>query len=358
MTFRNIAGIVARIVVGLVFVLSALTKYLSVDAVDLFVYEHRILSWDVTTFATRLLIVIEAFTGIMLLIGIYPKHIKRLAIVMLAAFTVYVLVKPFIFDVDTDNCHCFGTVLLLSDKQTLVKNIILLVISYFMFWDGGFMQIKCDNTGSVSQEEDTKQTKKKKVSGIIFKNRKFISVLLFVVLLIVAMTVKMPEPVSRRLYPKTASIDKEKFDMLIGKVSSDILSGRDTVFASLYDSASASLQDMGVMSGKKILCLYSTGCKYCKRSAIRLDVIRQRYNIADTSFALVFWGNINKVDSFFVKTDTKILPHVLVSPYVFLPATKGRQPVIALMEDGEVKQLLKYPNINEKEIADFFDIKH
>ena len=353
MKTKNIVGIIARIIVGLVFIASAVTKYLSIDAVDLFVYEHRIFSWEVTTFVTRLLIVLEAFVGIMLIVGIYPKQFKWTAIVMLIGFSVYVILKPLLFNVDEENCHCFGTVLLLNDRDTLIKNVILLVISYFMFWNKGVTELNYKVVDVKLKNGDITQRYRKTCSGFLYSQRKFLAVVTFIVLFVVANMVFMPEPISRKLYPKTASIDKDKFELLIGLSSTENLSGKDTNLTALYNAAQDSIRKLNITQGNKILCLYSTGCKYCKRASKRLDVVRQKYNIADSSFAIIFWGNDAKVDSFFVKTNTKVLPHTLVSPWVFLPATKGKQPVIALMKDGSVEKLLKYPNINEKEIYDF-----
>jgi len=356
MKSRNIVGFVARIIVGLVFVASAITKYLSIDAVDLFVYEHQIFSWEVTTFVTRLLIVVEVYIGLMLIIGIYARQVKWLSIIMLVLFSIYVLLKPILFNVDNENCHCFGTVLLLNNTQTLIKNVILLLISYFMFWDKGvndltykFVQKKLEDGQIIERNKIT-------ISGWLFKQRKFIAILLFIVLFLSANAINMPEPLSRKIFPKTASINTRAFEMLIGKGQLESLplkTKKDSTVFNMYQMAQDSVQQLRLLEGKKILCLYSTGCKYCKRAAIRLDVVRQRYNIADSSFAIIFWGNNKKVDSFFVKTNTQILPYTLVSPYIFLVATKGRQPVIVLLENGEVKELLKYPNINEKRIREF-----
>lgn len=353
MTTKNIIGLTTRIFVGLVFVVSAVTKYISIEAVDLFVYEHQILSWDITTFATRLLVVIEAFIGFMLLLGIFPKQVKWSSIVLLFLFSVYVLLKPLLFSVDSENCHCFGTVLLLNDNQTLIKNIILLLISYFMFWDKGAVELKYKLVRKKLKSGEIIERNKRTFSGFLYSRRCIISIVLFIVLLLVTNSIFPPEPVARKIFPRTTNIDKEKFDILIGLSPSDNLSNKDTILRPLYDMAKDSIQNMGVTNGKKILCLYSTGCKYCKRAAIRLDVVRKRYDIADSSFAIVFWGSATKIDSFFVKTNTKVLPHTIVHPVPFLAATKGKQPIIVLLNKGKVEKLLKYPNISEKEITSF-----
>ncbi len=339
MKHKRVIGIISRIIVGLVFVTSAITKYISIEAVDIFVYEHEIFSWAFATFFTRALISFECSVGILLLIGIYPKQMKWLSIITLVLFTVYVLLKQVLFkNVDNTNCHCFGNVLLLSDGQTIIKNIILLFISYFMFWDKGI-------TSATSC----------KVGKFLYKAKGWLCAILFVICLIVFNSISMAEPLARKVYKaKTVSLDMPFFDMLMN-----------------YDS----VQNLGVTQGKKLVCMYSTGCKYCKKTSMRIDVVSRRYNIPDSNIAIIFWTSrakidtiVNhnnafdttfirhypKVDSFFVKTQTKVFPHTVVPPLLFLKATKGKQPVVLLMDNGKIEKTLKYPNIHEKDIKEFF----
>ena len=39
------------------------------------------------------------------------------------------------------------------------------------------------------------------------------------------------------------------------------------------------IEELKIAQGKKVLCLYSTGCKHCKRTAIKLDVMIKRHNL-------------------------------------------------------------------------------
>lgn len=304
MKSKQIIGKVISVLIGLVFIASAVTKYISIDAFDMFIYEHQLFPWIFTTFITRFLIAVECCLGIMLAVGIYPKVIKTTVIAFLVFFSVYILVKPAFFNVDSTNCHCFGTVLILTDKQTLIKNIILLALSYFMFWD----------------------------KGIKFDWQKYLVIFLGVMSLACVYMINMPDVISYKLYGRAAQIDNEKFEIL------------------LQDQ---NIKNLKITQGRKIVCMYATFCPYCKKSAKRLEVMRQKYNIADSSFALVFWGNEKMVKGFFKKAEVKQLPYTIVSPIKFLDATKHRQPVIILMDNGKVEKLLKYPNINEKDIITF-----
>lgn len=304
MSFKKIFLTSIRILIGLVFIASAVTKYISIEAFDMFVFEHELFSWNITTFLTRILISCEACLGLMLIIGIYPKLSRWLAVGSLSLFTIYVLLKPLFFQVDAENCHCFGEVLILSDSQTIIKNIILLLLCIALFFDKGW---------------------KIKYSKLIFS-------LCLLAPLATSFIVRPPDIIVNTLYGKQAQLNMEHFEMLISMEQ---------------------VKELNVSEGKKVLCLYSTGCKHCKRTAIKLDVMIKRHNLDKSKFAILFWGKPESIDVFYNDTAIEKLPTAKVPPLLFLSATNGRQPIIVLLENGKVVDLFKSINIDEGKIASF-----
>ncbi|MDO5759929.1 MAG: hypothetical protein Q4Q06_02760 [Bacteroidota bacterium] len=318
MKTRNYIGLASRLVVGLVFMISAITKWISLDAFDQFIYEHQLFSWVTTTVLTRLLLATEITLGWLLIWGVKPKLIKGLTIAFLVFFTLYILVKPYLFQVEEDNCHCFGEVFVMSDSQTLIKNIILLILTAFsLVWDKGVYSFKDS-----------------KVVFWLKNNQTYLTIVSFVAALIVGFALTMPDTLRYKLYGRAAKIDEKKFEYLI---------------------SNEALADLHIKEGKKIVCMYSPLCKFCKRTAKRFDVMRKKYNIKDDNFALIFWGGDEAVERFFEKNEIKPLPYKNVPSSVFLQATKGRQPVVILMNNGRIEKLLKYPNIIDKDIIEFLN---
>lgn len=304
MDFKKIILIALRIIIGLVFVASAVTKYISIEAFDMFVFEHELFSWNLTNFLSRILIAGEACLGLMLIIGIYPKISRWLAVGSLVIFTIYVLLKPFFFNVDSENCHCFGEVLMLSDSQTIIKNIILLILSVSLFFEKGWKT----------------------------KFAKYILIACVVAPLATAFIVRPPDVIVHALYGKQAELNMESFEKLL---------------------EIEQLQEMNVSKGKKVLCMYSTTCKHCKRAAIKLDVIKKRHDLKSENFAVLFWGKAESIDVFYKETGAELLPTAKVPPLLFLSATKGRQPIIVLMDNGKIVDLYKSTNIDERKIVNF-----
>jgi hypothetical protein len=315
---KKIIGIIVRIFIGLIFLASAITKYLSLNAFDIFIYEHQLFSWTVTTFVTRFLIAVEGGLGFLLILGVYPKLIKTTVIGFLVFFSVYILLKPHLFDVDASNCHCFGTILILTNTQTLIKNIVLLLLSYFMFWD--------KNASMFCFKDKERNERLKKKFSI------WITITTAIIALLLVYLITPPDIFRLKFYGKTAEINKEKFEVLL---------------------KDENIKPLNIQKGKKVVCMYATFCKFCKKTTMRMEVVRKKYEIPDSNYALIFWGNQQMVNSFFYNTGTRELPHAIVKPRVFLDATKGKQPVIILMNNGKIVQTLKYPNIDEKVISDF-----
>lgn len=304
MNAKRTIGIVARIFIGLVFVASAVTKLLSIEAVDMFVFEHKLFSWDVTQFLTRFLIAFEGFLGLVLVCGFWQKVVLPVVIAFLAALTLYVLVKPLLFDVSQENCHCFGTVLVLDDTQTIIKNLVLLALSAFMFWQ----------------------------EGVKLRFDKWIIAGLFVVSASLTYVVKAPDIIVYSLYDKSASLDMPKFELLL---------------------KDEKVEPLNLQSGKKVLCLYSTGCKHCKRTAMKLDVMIKRHDLNRADFVAVFWGKEESIKKFYKETGAEPLHSAIVPVGEFLAATKGKQPLVVLLEDGKVVDLYRSITIDEGRIVEF-----
>jgi uncharacterized membrane protein YphA (DoxX/SURF4 family) len=257
MDFKKIGLIAVRILIGLVFIASAVTKYISIEAFDMFVFEHELFSWNLTNFVTRILIACEACLGLMLVFGIYPKLSRWLTVGSLGIFTIYVLLKPYFFEVDSENCHCFGDVLILSDSQTIVKNLILLVLSIGLFFEKGW------------------QT----------KYAKYILIACMIAPLATAFIVRPPDMIVHKLYGKQVELDMEVFNKLI-----------------VLDE----VKDLKITEGKKVLCLYSTACKHCKRTAIKLDVMIKRHDLNKDKFVVLFWGKKENMDLFYKETGAEL----------------------------------------------------
>ncbi len=293
------------ILIGLVFIASAVLKLISIENVDLFLYEHRVLNWTFTSMASRLLISIEAILGFMLIFRVRPKLTLRLAQIFLFAFSIYVLLKPLVFDLNDDNCHCFGTVIEFSSYETLAKNLILLAVSFL---------IPAYNLKPIRHE-------------------KLILGGLGIIIIASVFVVKPPDFIATRMNISVVNINQDAMSELISQKEVD---------------------DLGLSQGRKVVGLYSTNCKYCVMASRKLDVIIKKHGLDEKSFLEIYWGDESRLKELNKSRGLEI-DWVMVSPLLFLEATNNRQPLVVLFEDGIIIDAYKLTTINERYIYEFIN---
>lgn len=303
---KEIIGTICRIIIGIVFILSAVLKFLTIDSFDLFFFSHKIFPWVVSLFATRLLISLEAIIGLMLVVGIYPKLSRFLTFASLIGFILYLILKPYIFDLSTQNCFCFGEIIPLTNTQTIIKNIILLLLSITLFWAKWW---------------------KPKYSIYILTG-------VIIGVIATAFIVKPPDFIEAKVYNHSVNVREEVFERV---------KELDNVRA------------LNINKGKKIVCWYSTSCKFCKRTAKKLDIIIDRHNLDRNSFIQIFGGREKSLTEFYQQTDTKPLQHTFIHVIPFLNTTHGYMPVIFLLDNGKIVKLYKMTTIDESFIVSFLN---
>ena len=75
---------------------------------------------------------VEFSLGVCLLFGLNRKSVPRLALVMMAVMTLLTVWLALFNPVE--DCGCFGDALILTNKETLLKNIVLLVCAVLVWW--------------------------------------------------------------------------------------------------------------------------------------------------------------------------------------------------------------------------------
>ena len=120
----------SKLFLGALFVVAAVLKLLSIDNFEIYIYSFGLFSYTWTTFFSRLLIFIELLIGISLILKICFKQIWWLTMLMMVGFTLF-LIYAAIFR-DDSNCHCFGDLIELDPTQSIVKNIIVMALLFFI----------------------------------------------------------------------------------------------------------------------------------------------------------------------------------------------------------------------------------
>ena len=130
---------IARLIVGLTFVLSGSVKAIDPVGTQYKLQDYAeamglggILPDGMMLAAALLLITMEVMLGVWTLVGMHRKFTSRLlwlVMLVMTGLTVWIYAKDPVQD-----CGCFGDAIVLTNGQTLLKNIVLMALVTLMAW--------------------------------------------------------------------------------------------------------------------------------------------------------------------------------------------------------------------------------
>lgn len=304
LTILKRLSLILRLIVGAVFVASAVAKLLSIDNFELYLFGFGLASLNVCFIVARLLIAFEMLLGLAMILSIRPRATSITATATLGVFSAFLVYLLAIHN--TDNCHCMGEVVSISPVWSLVKNIVLAAML--------IPSIKSD-------------------WGL--RPKRWFE-LLSVAFLTAAVFIYSP-PDNINPY----------------------LNYAPSLNAPVYDSLRTSFGDR--LDGRRIVCFYSTQCEYCTRTSSKISSLAARHGLDDRVLC-VFMDFGEPTDSlvrnFFEQhSHHHPYPYVKLSLPTFLRTTNGDMPVVLLTDDGIVRKEYNYRTVAEGEIVDFFEAK-
>ena len=285
-----------RIFVGLAFVFSAISKLISIDSFEIYIYSFGLLKLNVTFFFARFIISLELFLGILLLVGKYCKKVVIVSVAMLSVFSAFILFL--VLTRNNESCHCFGEIKM-SHTASILKNIFFITLLLFAY-----------------------QSK-----GSNFKHDKLIVLAALICSIFLPLTFAPPDSLFYSSYAKNVTYNELMFQEYL-KVNSEY------------------------SKGKVMLCFFSTGCRFCKLAARKVSTIAKKAN-GNQLVNFLFTGSEGSITTFFQETNSHIFPYCFIQPNRFLKITNGEMPLILLLENGKIKGKYGYRDLNEMEIIRF-----
>lgn len=300
---RLVLKVLARILLGLVFAISSVAKLSSLESFELYIFSFGYAGFDLCSIAARLIIIAEFLLGIFLAFNILPRLTRWLTGLSLAGFSIFLLWRAFIGDVES--CHCMGNLVDMNPMQSLIKNIILALLLAYVWKD----------------------------HGRILKHQIPVACITSAAIIIVVFLAFPPD-----FYYRGSS---ESHDL------------SEEAFRPVADS-------LGLSTGKRAVCFYSGSCEHCKHCVSKMAGIISRHSLPKDSVFVLFMQTHENQDSvatsFFTENgEGLVLPYDYLHPVEFIPLTNGSMPLVVLFEDGELVKEYDYLSINEKELAAFFN---
>ena len=296
MKAKDIVLLVLRLLIGGLFITTAVMKLLTLDEFEAYIYSFNLFSFLLSTVVARLVIMSELLLGICLMSKMLYKYAWWLTMLMLIGFTLF-LIYVAIFRNDT-NCHCFGDIVQLNPAHSIIKNVVTMILMLF-----------------ISKEEDYQ-----------FKWKKWALTAAIAISFIVPFCV----------FP---------MDALYNKFVSPIDEVNNAAFEAIQTDST--MADLDISNGNYVVAVYASGCKYCKMSAKRMSLMMEQNEIEPSKFHILIWGDSTHIQQFMEETNCENFPWHVINPYTAIDVVYGKFPTFILTQNGQVIKGIDYRGLDE-----------
>lgn len=292
-----------KVLLGLVFIASAILKIVDMDQFEIYIYSYHFFSLNFSFLVARAAIIVELVLGIGLVSNTLHKFYWWGSMIMLVGYCMLLLYALHLGR--TDNCHCFGDFLQFDPKQSLVKNGVLLLLFLPLYgmgeWETPF---------------------------------RWLILCVAVIVSSVAVFFISPPDNYTPAYNEDHNLQVELLDEMLDE---------------------APLDSLRLREGRQVVCFFSTGCEYCQMSARKLSLMQQFYGFPDDRITYVFMGTNEGIAKFYELSESVPYRDVIYPDMVqLLKAINGVFPTIVFMDNGEPVHEYGFRNMKEEEIKAFF----
>ena len=265
-----------RILLGIVFIFSAYTKFVGPGFFEITLIDQGLLSSrGQAQHAARFLIGFEFALGLLMLLPYYTKQLMAITSLMLIGFTIHL---GYLWAIgDNENCGCFGEMISMSPAESIAKNILMLAVSVWLW-------IK-------SSSKATNQI-------ILFGGA---------MIIITSMWVFLPIP------------DQSEFPV-----------NQYTNFSSVGRT--------DLSSGEKLVAILNLDCEHCQELSVELGKMNKTNKLPDV-YAFYFKEGETTVEQFEQMTNTSF-PYVEIDVNTFFDLIGESPPRVYVLNDGAVDAII------------------
>ena len=302
---KAITPVVLKVLLGLIFIASAILKIVDMDRFEIYVYSYHFFSLNLSFLVARAAIILELALGIGLISNTLHKLYWWGSMAMLIGYSLLLIYALFLGR--TDNCHCFGDFLQFDPKQSIIKNLVLMVLFLLIYrmesWKTPF---------------------------------RWLILCLAIMASTIGVFVASPPDNYTSAYAPEQNLQVDLFEEML---------------------SDAPLDSLNLREGKQVVCFFSTGCEYCQMAAHKLSLMQQFYGFPTENITYLFMGNEEGVEKFYEQSESARYRDLLYPDVVrFLKAVNGNLPLIVFLEDGAVVNEYGFRNMREEEIRAFFTL--
>lgn len=252
----KISAIIARLLIGAVFVVSAIAKLWSIDDFELYVYSYGFFSLNLTYLLVRLCIGVEFALGVLAIVGWHRRTVTTLILAVLLFFCLFLGYAALAGR--NDSCQCFGRLADMPPAVSLLKNAILIVLALVAM-----------------RQHDAATPKRPKL-------RRWLTAAIVAAALASPFIISVPD---NWMFGPSA----ERYDA---------------------DALQEVIDSQQLESGNSVLAFVTPGCPYCRMTRQKLDSMAKRHSLPDS--AIVYIEPSNLPDGLFLHVTYGARPLVVL----------------------------------------------
>lgn len=290
--FRRFILILLSVATGALFLYSAYTKAVPVQAFEYTMVEFTHMPLMLAKIAARFFIGLEAALGALMVLHFFgkTKWPLRAAFGLVVVFSLY-LVYLWIRAGDNVNCGCFGDAIWMSPSASLIKNgLLLIALGVLIRYHNGFT----------------------------------------------AQWVRLSAPLlllCTLLLPFIIFPVERKYKLALQE---------------LYAPGKEDTPSVDLTKGKHIIAFLNPQCMHCRYAGLKLHQLK----LKDTTlpFFLVIGGTMSDLTDFWKDSQAQDIPHTRLAAAPFKKITGDVYPQVYWVHDGWVEQNTPYTELDQKVI--------
>ena len=363
----RISASVLKILVGMIFIISAISKFITVDSFEMYVFSFGLFPLGLSFYVARLVIAFELILGAALISHRNHRFTVVMSLIFLLCFILFLTYAHLVGR--TDSCHCFGEMMPFDPVQSILKNAVLIIILLFVYkytptgWYPRWWLVIVIYLAA---------------AGLLYYYMvhflyalDMLALVFIFVMLCVGVLASMPfyekwyvtsalvlapvvatfilTPPDSWFYKDTDErFDKELFYEQIG-------ASEPPASDSLQVASEPQLAGLGLTEGRHIVAFFSPKCGYCRLAAEKLSTIVTRHNL-DSEPILYIFPQVKDTASyaeFYKESRSPNYGESRIDKTTFVKITRASFPIVLLLDDGDVKASFAYRNIDEQMVKDF-----
>jgi thiol-disulfide isomerase/thioredoxin len=291
---KKITFIILRVSLGLFFIFSAYMKLFPIEYFEFQLVSDHLATWSITGYFARAIIAFEFFLGFAFVANVeWRRSVAMSALLMIAVFTVYLLVG-LVMKGNEENCNCFGPDIKVSTGESLLKNVVLMVVlGLVWYFDRAF-------------------------------SFRYPKIILGTLLVASGLVVFIANPIDR-LYIKNSSSNALYYPV---------------DFNFLYDTTKYTKPSADLRKGKHVVAFMSLTCPHCRLAALKMGILKK--NNPDLPFYNVLNGDSADLKTFFEETKSGNIESNIVLGEQFINLSGYNLPSIIMVNDGVVVKKIDY----------------